>query len=454
MKLLAYTINGQTIGIDIEVWNDTILSGNTAFLAIEDGGTIPTDYVDISSVSNWDNFGGSTTATTATIKEEIIKLIPNQPTAEEYQILEGYMNVGINQMTNIDNNITLGTVLTDGYLSNITDTKFNISGGALSGAISGSSGQLDVAGKLNVAGDANVAGLLETAGDLKVAGTIDNPALNNMVTGGTNLGTGEPIYHEAAGPTIQLKSFIGGTNVTLSSNADEITISASGGGTPVWGDITGTLSDQTDLQNALDAKLNTTLFSTYTGTTAPATFASKNDAITGATNVGTGEGLYTGTTANELQVKSLVAGIDVILSSDANSITINATGGGTGGTITTYSTIDGGGVTTTSPTDVLMDNMQINSVPAGNYFLSFGTSLNHSSNGASIDTTIYVDGNPVANSGQHWQRGNAQGNVYGTHNYSGFPITVDITSTVEIRWLTSAATATSTNRYLSLIKVG
>jgi uncharacterized Zn-binding protein involved in type VI secretion len=131
-----------------------------------------------------------------------------------------------------------------------------------------------------------------------------------------------------------------------------------------------------------------------------------------------------------------------------------ATGSTTGGsTITTYSTTDGGAITTTSPTPVLMTGMQINSVPAGDYFLSFGTVLNHSSNGASVDTTIYVNGSPVANSGQHWQRGNAQGNVYGTHNYSGFPITLASTFNVEIYWQTDNATATSTNRYMSLIKI-
>lgn len=38
------------------------------------------------------------------------------------------------------------------------------------------------------------------------------------------------------------------------------------GGGAVWGGITGTLSDQTDLQNALDAKVNTTRTIVTTGT--------------------------------------------------------------------------------------------------------------------------------------------------------------------------------------------
>lgn len=128
MKLLAYTINGQKIGIDIPVWRDTILSGNSAFMAIADTGSTPTDYVDISSTVYWDKFGGFTTLTSAEIKSEIIKLIPDTPTTQEYGILEGYMNVGINSMTNIDDNYTLTTFGTGVSLSGITDNKLATSG--------------------------------------------------------------------------------------------------------------------------------------------------------------------------------------------------------------------------------------------------------------------------------------------------------------------------------------
>ena len=56
-----------------------------------------------------------------------------------------------------------------------------------------------------------------------------------------------------------------GTNVTLSQSGNEITINSSGGGGVAWGAITGTLSSQTDLQTALDGKVD------------------ENTAITGAT---------------------------------------------------------------------------------------------------------------------------------------------------------------------------
>jgi len=129
MKLLAYTISGQTIGIDILIWNDTLLSGNTAFMAIADTGSTPTDYVDISSTVYWGDFGGQTTLSDAEIKAEIVKLIPDVPTAEEYLLLEDYATVGLNDMTNIDGGVTLGSVLGNGtYLTGVTDTKLATSG--------------------------------------------------------------------------------------------------------------------------------------------------------------------------------------------------------------------------------------------------------------------------------------------------------------------------------------
>jgi len=129
MKLLAYTIDGQKIGIDIQVWEDTILSGNTAFIAIADTGSTPTDYVDISSTVYWNEFGGATTLTDAEIKSEIVKLIPDKPTPEQYGMLENYAAVGLNDMTNIDGGVTLGSVLGNGtYLTGVTDTKMATSG--------------------------------------------------------------------------------------------------------------------------------------------------------------------------------------------------------------------------------------------------------------------------------------------------------------------------------------
>ena len=357
MKLLAYQINGQTIGIDIGIWNDAMLSGNTAFMAIADTGSTPTDYVDISSTVNWGDFGGSTTLSDAEIKNEIVKLIPDVPTTEEYGILEGYMNVGIDSMTNVLSGVTLGNIMGNGtYLTGVTDNK------------------------LTVVDDQVHDQLIFVE---KITGTSATFLENLSVDGQFNMG-----YANQINTTQEL--------INLRYNAISPIISLSG----------------LALRN-------------YDG--------SGNNYLIGVNSSGV---MVIGQSGTTLQ-----------------PVATGSTTGGTGGTITTYSNIDGGAATTTSATDVLMQGMEIISVPAGDYILSFGTSFNHSSNGSSIATTIYVGGVAVTNSAQAWTRGAAQGNVYGTHNYAGFPITLASTVTVDIRWQTDTATATSTNRYMSLIKV-
>jgi hypothetical protein len=54
--LLAYQISGQTVGIDIFSWETSQLNGNEPWKIILSGDTIPSGYVDIDSIENWDKF--------------------------------------------------------------------------------------------------------------------------------------------------------------------------------------------------------------------------------------------------------------------------------------------------------------------------------------------------------------------------------------------------------------
>jgi len=56
------------------------------------------------------------------------------------------------------------------------------------------------------------------------------------------------------GSSSGVQSVTAGTNVTITGTAQNPIINATGGGASTWGSITGTLSSQTDLQTALDAK--------------------------------------------------------------------------------------------------------------------------------------------------------------------------------------------------------
>jgi hypothetical protein len=55
--LLAYQINGQSVGVDLPSWNIADLNGNQPFKVISTGTTIPSGFVDIISIFNWDVFG-------------------------------------------------------------------------------------------------------------------------------------------------------------------------------------------------------------------------------------------------------------------------------------------------------------------------------------------------------------------------------------------------------------
>lgn len=86
-----------------------------------------------------------------------------------------------------------------------------------------------------------------------------NGTLATAAQSGTNRGAGEPVFTDKSGTALRFKTLIAGANVTFAVNADTITINAAsgGGGSGVWGAITGTLSNQTDLQTALNGKANT-----------------------------------------------------------------------------------------------------------------------------------------------------------------------------------------------------
>jgi trimeric autotransporter adhesin len=121
--------------------------------------------------------------------------------------------------------------------------------GSGSGLYASKSG-VDLRFKSLVAGS-NVT-LTPTANDITIAATGE-------ANTGSNLGVGTGIYSSKSGTALQFKSLVAGSNITISSDATSITINstASGGtGSVAWGGITGTLSNQADLQTALNGKAN------------------------------------------------------------------------------------------------------------------------------------------------------------------------------------------------------
>jgi len=96
MKLIAYVLNGNILGVDKTSWTDIEFNG-IPFSAITDNSIIPTGYTDISSILNWGNFGESTGLGFNEIRNEIRKLRPkNISTLSENEIII-LNNYGLNK---------------------------------------------------------------------------------------------------------------------------------------------------------------------------------------------------------------------------------------------------------------------------------------------------------------------------------------------------------------------
>lgn len=87
-----------------------------------------------------------------------------------------------------------------------------------------------------------------------------------------------------------------------------------------------------------------------------------------------------------------------------------------------YSNILNNTLSTSSTTFVPVSGLIIEEILPGKYFLNFGCSLNSSQNNGSIFSRILVNGVELQESEMEWKRGQNQGNIISTHNYSGFPI--------------------------------
>jgi hypothetical protein len=90
MKLLAYIMNGEILGVDKTSWHDFEFSGVT-FSACTDTTIVPSDYADISSLFHWGKFGDDCGLNFVQIRNEIKKFIPSDLstlTNEELNILD------------------------------------------------------------------------------------------------------------------------------------------------------------------------------------------------------------------------------------------------------------------------------------------------------------------------------------------------------------------------------
>jgi hypothetical protein len=152
------------------------------------------------------------------------------------------------------------------------------------------------------------------------------------------------------------------------SGATYIEVSPSVG--TIWGGITGTLSNQTDLQNALNAKQDDITLTT-TGTSGAATFISNTLNIPNYAPDLSGYVPYTGATTNvNLGTHSLTASDLVINHVSGSGVAASITKGGNGEALTVVKTSGSGNAASITGGVTLLDELHLNTDLADAYIAS------------------------------------------------------------------------------------
>jgi len=141
----------------------------------------------------------------------------------------------------------------------------------------------------------------------------------------------------------------------------------------IWGAITGTLSSQTDLQAALNAKQNTITLTT-TGTSGSATLVGSTLNIPNYTTDISGLVPYTGATANvDLGTHKLTASDLVVNHASGSGVAASITKGGSGEALTVLKTSGSGNAASILGGVTLLDELHLNTDLADAYIASAAT---------------------------------------------------------------------------------
>lgn len=213
---------------------------------------------------------------------------------------------------------------------------------------------------------------------------------NNLLVSGASSSASIEIKNEGASLTSAVSSidFVGdGINATNSGPAVTITVNT-GSLYPAnnpSGFITGLETGH------LVGKGESGLFYPNSNPSGFITGVDSGHLITGASNLGTGSGLYSGTIANDLKFKTLIAGPNIVLSGDNEHIMISgaAGGGGGGGTTQTAANIGfGSGIYS----GTVSDEFKLRSISGAGSVTITGHE----------DNTIIVSGSEVAGGAVSW----------------------------------------------------
>lgn len=164
-------------------------------------------------------------------------------------------------------------------------------------------------------------------------GKFENQPISNLgltlITGAANVGTGETLFRDLTTSTLNFKSIIAGAGIGIVDNGDDITLTASGLAATGGNIGTGTgvfsskVGDDIQLRSLKVSDDSINLVVSLSTSTNEIEFENTAE-INTASNLGAGQGLFAQKNGADLEFKSLVAGTNITVTNDANTVTINA----------------------------------------------------------------------------------------------------------------------------------
>lgn len=319
------SVNGEIIKIKVKQDPASVITGNTAITDASNLGGVGLYAQKNGSIIKFKGLvaGSNITLTPSATGVTISSTGGGSPTGgTPIELFTGYTANTEIRLSGIEDDIIY---LSGQTASKVNTSLFNSYTGATSTALNN---KLDKSTFNSYTGSSApiLAGALTgaTAGS-NLAVSISNRVLNIQFTGSTDYVSNS-----------KFNSYTGATETRLSGIEADITYlsgqTASKVSTSLFNSYTGATS------TALNLKLDKSVFNSYTGATATelSNINSELDlALTGATNLGTGQALLS-VSGRNVQAKSLKVGTNLGISSTANDVTITFTGstGGGSGTIT------------------------------------------------------------------------------------------------------------------------
>lgn len=373
--------NSSEEKIEFQIQQLNRFAGYTLRNTIEDGDIDELPSVDDrkNNLASWDSDGDLSyeDPTTGVLSEYLKK---DQNLSDVDSAATSRTNLGLGNSAILDTGVINGTVATG------DDSRFLTSGqkGALTGGATTDASTLHTHSDLiptSEKGANNGVATLNNVGEI-TASQMPSDVVTSAATGSTD--NEIVVFNSTSGTNVKNSSkFLPSGDVIGTSDTQTLTNKTIDADDNTISDLT-----VSNLKSGvIDTDLTSTSASDDTIPSAKAAKAYSDTKVGSVSNLGIGEGVGSSVIGGDLKLKTLLGGAGVTLSSDSNAITINSTGGGTGG-ISAFTNIG------TGTGDVYKQITGGSTVELRTLKQGSGISIVTNSNEVEISSSISADSDP------------------------------------------------------------